>query len=91
MVLWLFVAALAVAIATILSQFATVVCLYIIYRPTENELLAWKPAFFGARPLAWFMGALMVMAGFVSQFPRLPLKEPATGVSLPQVTHGPEL
>jgi hypothetical protein len=50
MVLWLVVAALAAAIATILSQLTTVVCLYIIYTPTENELLAWKPAFFGARP-----------------------------------------
>jgi hypothetical protein len=91
MALWLLVAALAVAIATILSQFATVVCLYMIYRPTKNELLAWKPVFFGARLLAWLMGALMVVAGFVSQFPRLRLKEPATGVSLPQVTQGPEL
>lgn len=91
MLLWLLVAGLAAAIATILSQLATVVCLYVIFRPTENELLAWKPVFFGARPLAWCMGALMVMAGFLSQFPRLRLKEPATRVSLPQVTQGPEL
>jgi hypothetical protein len=91
MALWLLVAGLAVAVATILSQFATVVCLYMIYRPTENELLAFKPVFFGARALAGLMGRLVVVAGFLSQFPRLRLKEPATSVSLPQVTQGPEL
>ena len=54
----------AVVIATLLMG----LYLYIAYKPTDNEAIAWDPISLAHRPSAWLIAAVIFIAGFLWEF-----------------------